>query len=175
MTTIPPKKTRPKWTEKRKTAVLAGLELERQIRELEQTGLEKTAICAQLSISPGSYKHIHARLHRRIDGAMDRVATIAAQRNYQRLDAMAETATDRREGDDGYRWIRAGVDAMDVMGKQLGLGKSGDAVSVVITINVPVLGPAQAARPGEIIDGTVLRVINDGKDDTPPGSLKAIG
>lgn len=132
-------------------------------------GLAPIEICQRLSLSKWQYDHAYHRLQKREEAAMKQTATIKANDSYRLLMDMAETAHSRREQGDGYRWIKSGVDALDVMGKQAGIGKeTGDTV-VQVKVSVPVLGPAQAGRAGDVVSGEVVRVI---EGDTPAGSLK---
>ena len=157
-----------KLSQKRKDIVVAGLEDEKTLRRLLKQGFERTAICQQMGITFGRYGHLHARLSKRENGAMNLLATIDANDSRRMLLDMAETAHDRRSQDDGYRWIRSGVDALEVMGKQIGLGVKEAGMNITVQIAVPVL--VQAGKAGEEVDGERLLVSEIG--DTPGGSLK---
>lgn len=155
-------------SEKRRAAVFESLEREKAIRALLKQGLQGPEIRAQLDLSVHQWRHTHARLMKRENGALARLATIKANDSYRLLDDMAVTAHGRREEDNGWQWIKAGVAALDVLGRQAGIGRQDTGSSVVVQVMVPVLGPGEAAKAGEIVDGTVLRVITG---DTPGGSL----
>ena len=157
-----------KLSAKRKEIVVAGLEHEKQLRHLLKQGFERTRICQEMGITFNRYDHLHRRLAKRENGALNRLATIDANDSRRMLLDMAETAHEKREQGDGYRWIKSGVDALDVMGKQIGLGVKDSGVYIVVQIAVPVL--VQAGKAGEVVGGERLLVSEIG--DTPGGSLK---
>lgn len=135
------------------------LEREKAYDRLMERGVSDVLIAAELGLSPLSVRRYATKRKARLEAALNRSFTWKAKGLSDRLLDMADTAHSRRDQDDGYRWIKAGVDAIDVLGRQAGIGRQEADVTISIQVAVPVLGPAQAGIAGEVVDGTVLRVI----------------